>query len=199
LKATPAGAEASGRAKLEKDQKELDDKIRQCEQRVEHAEFFAVKPPRAFAVRDQARPSDARIQVRGNAHTLGETVPRGFVKIATFGTPPALPKGQSGRLQFADWLVSPSNPLTARVLVNRVWQKLFGEGLVRSVDYFGIRGEAPSHPELLDHLATRFVHQGWSQKRLIRELVLSRAYGMSSTAGPLALQADPDNRLLGRV
>src|SRR5207244_3129376 len=114
-------------------------------------------------------------------HNLGEVVPRGFVAIATLGPAPAIPSDQSGRLQLADWLVSPTNPLTARVLVNRLWQKLFGEGLVRSVDYFGLRGEAPSHPELLDHLATRIVREGWSQKRLLRELVLSRTYRISSS------------------
>src|SRR5690606_22145969 len=93
---------------------------------------------------------------------------------------PAIPAGQSGRLQLADWLADRRNPLTARVIVNRIWQKLFGEGIVRSVDYFGARGEVPSHPELLDHLATRFMDNGWSQKQLIRTLVLSRTYRSSS-------------------
>ncbi|MFO0950157.1 MAG: DUF1553 domain-containing protein, partial [Isosphaeraceae bacterium] len=104
-----------------------------------------------------------------------------------------------GRRQLADWIVSPENPLTARVQVNRVWQKLFGEGIVRSVDYFGLPGERPTHPELLDHLARRFVAGGWSQRRLIRDLVLSRAYRQDSRADSKTLAADPDNRLVGRM
>jgi hypothetical protein len=85
------------------------------------------------------------------------------------------------------------------VTVNRIWQKLFGEGIVRSVDYFGSRGETPSHPELLDHLATRFVNNGWSQKRLLRAVVLSRVYGLSGINDESALKLDPENRLLWRM
>jgi hypothetical protein len=199
LKALPENAEPSARASLEKEQKELDGQIGRLDQRKQHAEFFAVRPPRTHAVREKPWPADARVQIRGDVHNLGETVPRGFVAIATAGDAPALPPNQSGRLQLAQSLVSPTNPLTARVLVNRTWQKLFGEGLVRSVDYFGLRGETPTHPELLDHLATQFVREGWSQKRLIRELILSRTYRISSTGGAAATQIDPDNRLLGRM
>ena len=115
------------------------------------------------------------------------------------GNLPEIPAGQSGRLQLADWLADQRNPLTARVTVNRIWQKLFGEGLVRSVDYFGARGELPSHPELLDHLATRFMREGWSQKKFIRSLVLSRAYREGSANDALALKTDPENRLLWRM
>ena len=103
------------------------------------------------------------------------------------------------RLQLADWLADKRNPLTARVTVNRIWQKLFGEGLVRSVDYFGARGETPSHPELLDHLATRFMNHGWSQKKLLRALVLSRVYSLSGINDDASLKIDPDNRLLWRM
>jgi hypothetical protein len=102
-------------------------------------------------------------------------------------------------VQLADWIADARNPLTARVTVNRIWQKLFGEGLVRSVDYFGARGETPSHPELLDYLASRFMQNGWSQKQLIREVVLSRAYRMSSAHNLTAEARDPDNRLLWRM
>ena len=110
-----------------------------------------------------------------------------------------IPSGESGRRQLADWIASGDNPLTARVAVNRIWQKLFGEGIVRSVDYFGSRGETPTHPELLDALALRFVADGWSQKRLIRSLVLSRAYAMSSAHDSRSDAVDPDNRLLWRM
>ena len=103
-------------------------------------------------------------------------------------------------MQLADWLVDAKNPLTARVTVNRIWQKLFGEGLVRSIDYFGVRGQVPSHPELLDHLATRFIENGWSQKTFIRSLVLSRTYRLSSANRRVeGIQGDPDNRLLWRM
>ena len=147
---------------------------------IEHAEFFTPAVPVAFAVHDSPRPGDMRITIRGNAHALGDEVPRGFVRVVSQNRPVEIPSGESGRRQLADWIASGDNPLTARVAVNRIWQKLFGEGIVRSVDYFGRRGETPTHPELLDALALRFVADGWSQKRLIRSLVLSRTYAMSS-------------------
>lgn len=147
---------------------------------IEHAKFFAPTVPKAFAVRDAEKPADMRITIRGNPYALGSSVPRGTLRVASWAAFPPIPPGQSGRVQLADWIAHPRNPLTARVTVNRIWQKLFGEGLVRTVDYFGTRGERPSHPELLDHLATQFMKNGWSQKQLIREIVLSRAYRQSS-------------------
>jgi hypothetical protein len=102
------------------------------------------------------------------------------------------------RLGLARWLVSPENPLTARVTVNRLWETLFGRGLVATVEDFGTQGEAPSHPELLDWLAVGFVEKGWSQKALLREIVTSATYRQSSRATPALLERDPDNRLLAR-
>src|SRR5258708_7475260 len=154
--------------------------------------------PQAFAVEDAEKPCDTRLTIRGNAHTLGDEVPRGFVQIATLNAPPAIQKG-SGRLELAQWVASPSNPLTARVYVNRAWYDVFGEGIVRSVDNFGIRGETPSHPELLDYLAGYFVEQGWSVKKLVREMVVSRTYRMGSAPNKAAMEADPENRLLSRM
>jgi hypothetical protein len=110
-----------------------------------------------------------------------------------------MPGDQSGRLQLAEWIADPLNPLTPRVAVNRIWQKLFGEGLVRSVDYVGVRGDTPTHPELLDRLAADFTRDGWSQKRLIRRLALSRAYHMSTAHDAAAAAKDHDNRLLWRM
>lgn len=174
---------------------------------MEHAKFFAPTVAKAFAVHDVEKPADMRVTIRGNPRAMGDVVKRGALRVASWAEFPAIPANQSGRVQLADWLANPRNPLTARVTVNRIWQKLFGEGLVRTVDYFGTRGEQPTHPELLDHLAAQFMKNGWSQKRLIRGLVLSRTYRQSSRNG--AFQApgavanrpslDPENRLLTRM
>ncbi|MBL9180909.1 MAG: PSD1 domain-containing protein [Verrucomicrobiaceae bacterium] len=161
---------------------------------IDHAKFFAPNTPKAFAVHDVEKPADMRITIRGNPYALGEPVKRGTLRVASWAEFPPIPPNQSGRAQLAEWLTDPRNPLTARVTVNRIWQKLFGEGLVRTVDYFGTRGEKPTHPELLDHLAAQFMKHGWSQKRLIRELVLSRTYRQRSEASgssPYALRPQP--------
>jgi hypothetical protein len=152
--------------------------------------------PVAMTVRDDERAADTQIRIRGLVHQRGAEVPRGFLRVALHTEQPALTERQSGRRELADWLASPQNPLTARVFVNRVWHWLFGAGLVRTVDNFGTTGEAPSHPELLDHLALRFVEQGWSAKKLIREIVLSRTWQLA-VASPSA--ADPDNRLFAHA
>jgi hypothetical protein len=112
--------------------------------------------------------------------------------------PPRAVSG-SGRLELANWIASRSNPLTARVMVNRIWQHHFGRGIVRTPDNFGAMGEAPTHPELLDYLATRFVESGWSIKSMHRLMLLSSAYQMSSEAAGPATQADPENKLLHHV
>ena len=178
---------------------ELAEQLKKLAASLHHAEFFRSKSPRAFAMHDGGTPADMPIYIRGNPYAPGAVVPRGVMSVASWGKLPGIPKGQSGRLQLADWLADKRNPLTARVTVNRIWQKLFGEGLVRSVDYFGSRGETPSHPELLDHLATRFMNNGWSQKKLLRSLVLSRVYCLSGVNDESAMKTDPDNRLLWRM
>jgi hypothetical protein len=152
--------------------------------------------PEIVSVREAQQIADAAICIRGNARQLGEIVPRGVLQVATRGEPPVIPANQSGRLQLAEWVASPENPLTARVFVNRVWQHLFGEGLVRTVDNFGAPGELPSHPELLDHVAAGFIDDGWSVQQLIRRLVLSRAYRLASSSSEAAERVDPENRLL---
>lgn len=150
------------------------------------------------AVRDAAKPADTEVRLRGEAERLGPVVARGF--LTTFAVPGAAPvdPGQSGRLQFAQWLTSPRNPLTPRVVVNRVWHHLFGQGIVTSVDNFGINGAPPSHPELLDHLASGFIRDGWSIKKLVRSIVLSRTYRLGSEATAAHREADPANVLLWR-
>ena len=166
---------------------------------IQHAEFFKSKAPKAFAMQDDAKPDDMPIYVRGNPYAPAAVVPRGALRVASWDKFPAIPAGQSGRLQLAEWIADRRNPLTARVTVNRLWQKLFGEGIVRSVDYFGERGERPSHPELLDHLATRFMVDGWSQKRFLRGLVLSHTYRLTSANHAEGLSLDPENRLFWRM
>jgi hypothetical protein len=175
--------------------KELAAKLKSIESHIAHSEYFHPGKPQALAVEDVAKPSDMRLTIRGNPYALGNTIPRGLVRVAMWEPQPQIPAQQSGRLQLAEWIAHPRHPLTARVAVNRIWQKLFGEGLVRSVDYFGVRGEKPTHPELLDALAARFMREGWSQKKLIRALALSRTYRLSAASN----SGDPENRLLGRM
>ncbi|WP_406694436.1 PSD1 and planctomycete cytochrome C domain-containing protein [Singulisphaera sp. Ch08] len=168
------------------------------------AELIALTDPAAngdklaFGVRDAKSVSDTQIRIRGEAEKLGPTVPRGFLTLLQFPEPPKVNPSQSGRLELAQWLTSAKNPLTPRVMANRVWQNLFGEGLVKSVDNFGISGDVPSHPELLDHLATQFVRDGWSVKTLVKRLVLSRAYRLSSENATANASVDPGNRLVWR-
>ena len=191
-------AEKASRGELTKERDRFAGRIGQLDRQIEHAEFFAPTVPRVYGVRDGAQPADMRITLRGNPRALGDEAPRGVLKVVST-TLPEIPETESGRRQLADWLAGPRNPLTARVAVNRIWQQLFGAGLARSVDYFGLRGEKPTHPELLDHLAEDFMRDGWSRKRLIRSLVLSRTYRMSGAYDKRGDSLDPDNRLLWRT
>ena len=152
----------------------------------------------AYGVRDAAKVSDTEIRIRGEAEKLGPVVPRGFLGLVTWEGAPRVNPKQSGRLELAEWLASEKNPLTSRVIVNRVWHHLFGKGLVQTVDNFGTTGDVPSHPELLDHLAQRFLRDGWSIKKLVRTIVLTRAYQLGSEAPEANLAADPANRLVWR-
>ena len=174
---------------------------------VDRVAFIKPAPPMALAVRDFGVPENAHINLGGNPHMLGDEAPRGFLAAATVGEPPRIAtyytfkgkkRASSGRRELALWITNPDNPLPARVIVNRVWHHLFGAGLVRSVDNFGLSGEKPSHPELLDFLASRFVRQGWSVKTLVREIALSRTYRLSSDHEAQAAAKDPENRFLWR-
>ncbi len=156
--------------------------------------------PMAMSVIEEAKIEDSRVHVRGSVNTQGDSVPRGFLQVAMAGKAPTIPLNQSGRLQLAEWIASKENPLAARVFANRVWYWLLGDGLVRTLDNFGTTGETPSNPELLDHLATNFIRNNWSVKRLVREVVLSRTYRQSATRVPqFTLDNDPENRLFGRA
>jgi hypothetical protein len=149
-------------------------------------------------VRDGKVIEDTEVRIRGEAERLGPLVPRGF--LTTFEVPgaPKVNPQQSGRLELAQWLTNPRNPLTPRVIVNRVWQHLFGQGIVSTVDNFGIKGDVPSHPELLDHLAQQFIRDGWSLKKLVRSIVLSRAYRLGTDAPETHREVDPANCLVWR-
>jgi hypothetical protein len=152
----------------------------------------------AMAMRE-AKPQDCAVHIRGEDTQLGDVMPRGFPQVLITKDSPQVNRERSGRLELAAWIASPNNPLTARVMVNRIWQHLFGAGLVETPDDFGKTGQPPSNPELLDHLATRFIAEGWSVKKLIREIVLSRTYRLSSDHHPLAEELDPANRLHWRM
>jgi hypothetical protein len=143
-------------------------------------------------------PHNLRIHERGNHLNLGPEVPRRFLRILD-GENPAPYSNGSGRTALSEALTRPSNPLLARVMVNRIWKHHFGEGLVRSVDNFGATGERPSHPELLDYLAQEFIRRGWSMKAMHRMMVLSAAYQMDSTESAAAQAKDPQNRLLSHM
>ena len=154
---------------------------------------------RAIGLAESQSPLDCQINIDGEVHKLGDHVPRGFLSSLSSGTPEIpIPAASSGRLELAKWLLAESHPLTARVYVNRIWAQLLGKGIVRSVDEFGTNGRQPTHPELLDYLAGKFIEGGWSTKRLVREIVLSRTYRLDSAAPRPLFEADPENRLFAR-
>ncbi|MDB6003066.1 MAG: hypothetical protein JWR15_53 [Prosthecobacter sp.] len=154
-------------------------------------------PKHATVLVDRALPSTPRVLLRGNPLTKGDSVPRQFLSL--FGSQRPFTQG-SGRLEMARAIVDPRNPLTARVMVNRIWQHHFGRGLVSTPSDFGKQGSAPSHPELLDWLARRFIDSGWSIKAMHRLIMMSETYQQSSGGGAVEpAHADPDNRLLWRM
>jgi len=154
------------------------------------------EPPFACAVGEDS-PVEQRVFLRGNPDTKGDLVAKRFPAVLA-GEQQATIRQGSGRLELADWLASGSHPLVARVMVNRIWQGHFGQGLVRTPNNFGLSGERPTHPELLDWLAREFVLQGWSIKKMHRLIVLSSAYGISSASTEAQREQDAENRLLSR-
>ncbi len=150
-----------------------------------------------MGVQEQSPPQNARLLVRGEIDQAAQIIERGFPKVLC-STPVNIDSSKSGRLDFARWIGSEENPLTARVMVNRVWQHLMGQGIVASTENFGVTGQAPSHPELLDYLAVRFIDSGWSVKSLVRDIATSRVYRMESTFNERNHEYDPDNALVWR-
>ncbi len=174
-----------------------DDLVPQLQARRMH--LFEHKPDlgeSAYAV-TEGTPSEARVHRYGDAKDLGDEAPRGFLQVLGGGPLPAGAKG-SGRLELADWIACKDNPLTARVIVNRIWQGHFGRGIVSTPNDFGMRGTAPSNQALLDFLAARLVENGWSIKALHREILLSHAYRLSSADSKANEEIDPDNALIWR-
>ncbi|MDB6016988.1 MAG: Protein of unknown function (DUF1553)/Protein of unknown function (DUF1549)/Planctomycete, partial [Pedosphaera sp.] len=155
-------------------------------------------PPRAMVLVDKPKPSDSPIFIRGEAENQGDLAPRRFLEILSGPNRPVFRNG-SGRLELAAAIASNNNPLTARVMVNRIWLHHFGEGFVTTPDDFGNQSAPPSHPELLDYLASRFMEDGWSIKKMHRLIMLSSVYQQSSENNPRYAQIDPNNRLLWRA
>jgi hypothetical protein len=155
--------------------------------------------PRAMGVTEGEKIEDLAIHIRGSHWTLGEKVPRGFLRVIGDGEQPKLSASESGRLQLARWITKSDHPLTSRVAVNRIWRGHFGRGIVPSTDNFGRLGEKPSNQPLLDWLAVHFVERGWSIKAMHRLIMLSNAYQMSSNYDARAGEIDPENVLLYRM
>ena len=179
--------------------KPLLDEIKRLQAELESLEKSVPKIEKAMVAADHSgeRLGDTHIRIRGEPDNRGLKVPRGFLQAAssTDASKPDIPKHQSGRIELANWLTNPENPLTSRVMANRIWQQFFGRGIVSSTDNFGVRGARPTHPELLDFLATEFMNQGWSVKSLIRKIVQSKTYQQSSF---VVSSSDPENRSLRR-
>jgi mono/diheme cytochrome c family protein len=174
------------------------DQLRGLQKQVDQWQATApAAPPRAMVLQDAAAPMDSYVFLRGNPNNHGPSVPRQLPEVLAGDKPQPFQKG-SGRLELARAIASKDNPLTARVLVNRLWLHHFGAGLVRTPSDFGLRGEPSTHPELLDWLAATFMREGWSIKKMHRVILLSSTYRQASDHPGLAA-TDPDNRLLGRM
>jgi hypothetical protein len=200
--AKPAAGDGDKRVEADK-RKRMDARVKELDATMKKMTSEGPHRPSVMAVREDEEIGDTQIRIRGLVAQRGATVPRGFLQVAGGGA--KFSAKESGRRELADWIASPANPLTARVFVNRVWAWMFGEGIVRTTENFGTTGELPSHAELLDDLAVRFTEQGWSVKKLVREIVLSRTWQLA-TAGENQQSAignqqfsDPDNRLLAHA
>ena len=203
------GGDAASAAQLQNERKQLQKTIVAARQRVAKLQRQPTNTKKGKANQKQTGPlamgvqegtvENSPIYLRGEVEKSSGTAERGFLTILDPQLKqPILETEQSGRLEYANWIASPENPLTSRVLANRVWQHLFGEGIVRSVDNFGISGETPTHPELLDYMAGRVIANEWSVKKLIREIVLSRTYQLSAVHDEKSYEVDPDNFYLWR-
>ncbi len=174
------------------------DSVRGTLNSIHALDLTGTAPPRSMILREDKAPDASFVFLRGNPVARGERVRPHFLSAVAGENPPAFPDGER-RLGLARAITDPANPLTRRVIVNWVWQHHFGAGLVRTPDDFGTRGDPPTHPELLDFLAQRFLEDGWSLKQLHRRLLLTQAYRQASKEIPTAREVDPDNHLLWRM
>ncbi len=177
--------------------------LKQWESALSATQELLDERPMVQTLRASEKPADIAIHVRGSVHRLGAIVPRGFLSVIDRHDPELASRYRiaadaNGRLELAQWLVDPNNPLTARVIVNRIWSWLMGDGLVRTIDNFGTTGDAPSQPELLDYLTSEFIAHGWSIKWLVRTIVTSDAYRRSSNASNESFTMDPENKAFAR-
>ncbi len=195
---------APDKARAQRETKSLQAKIKTLKTRLREAKASGLNRAVAMATEDDDDAGDIHLAIRGVVHNRGDLVPRGVMQVTlpeaqAHAGRPLIAAGESGRRELAQWIVDPQNPLPARVIANRVWYWLMGRGLVRTVDNFGSTGETPTHPELLDHLASDFVDRGWSIKQLIRKIMLSRVYQLSSKLDPAGSRIDPPNDLFWRM
>ena len=174
---------------------QVDEVLSRLVRQYREVEATLPKPRTVAGIADHGDGYASPLLIRGNPVTLGPPVPRRYLEVLSASAQP-WESGGSGRRALADQIASPQNPLTARVMVNRIWHHLFGAGIVRSTDDFGHLGQPPSHPDLLNYLADEFVREGWSIKKLIRRIVCSQTFRQSSTAGQNAQRRDPENLLL---
>ena len=174
----------------EENKKKLDEEISALKKNLD-------KPYEIMSVTEYPT-EDLRVHLRGDYQTLGNTVPRRLPPALAGMVQPQMPSSQSGRLELARWIASDQNPLTSRVIVNRIWRWHFGRGIVSTPDNYGELGERPSHPNLLDHLALQFIHSNWSIKSLHRLIMNSATYQQSSSSNEMARKKDPDNKLFAR-
>ena len=184
-------------AERAKERKELQKQLFQASKAMIDLEFSPAAPPKADVLVDVADPKDYPVLLRGEAQNKGPVVTRHFLSILSPDPKHPIPfRNGSGRMDLARAIASPSNPITARVLVNRVWQQHFGTGFVATPDDLGNQSAPPTDPELLDYLATRFMADGWSIKKLQRLIMLSSAYQEASTDNPQYAETDPDLSLI---
>lgn len=192
-----------GKASESSDEESLTVKLKALENESSELASILDSRPKVQTLRASKDPKDIPIHIRGSVHRLGEMAPRGFLTCIDQHNPEihgrtAIAPNSNGRVELANWLTDRANPLTARVYVNRVWYWLMGQGIVPTVDNFGTTGRPPSHPELLDALATEFIKSGWSTKQLVRTIVLSDAYRRDLSASESALETDPENSFFAR-
>lgn len=207
----PDGTVATARDKISQDlaasrddekAQQLQASVRLLTDRQAELQKQLARRPKAMGLRRRDESGDLPIHIRGSIHNLGDPVRRGTLQIISDQLPPLeIESGSCGRIELANWIANDDNPLTSRVLVNRVWLWVMGQGLVRTPDNFGTTGQAPTHPELLDWLTTQFIQDDWSIKRLVKRMVMSSTYRQSSQLpidSDSRLQVDPDNRLWWR-